>query len=374
MGIETPVNELYDEAAGTGTPPRRYGRNVGRPPRYLSAHLGPPSHWREYFPAQWSGNDKLLSWTPGSTSSIQISAGGQSSASRSPGYRTRTSTGMGPIASGRHAVRSARRPKFAGTESHRRTDLRRQGVQQQPAPSGRPHRQRDCRYRMGGDQRVSGRITVAWGTNRPEDHAVRGTNSAGTQCWPFGGRRRREQREPSSFPGFVEPPAISDAAMAVAAVDSQMRIGELLRTKQPGHRRRRDCQHCRSRSGGGVERASFTGWARLPRWDQHGDTARSRDRCALVQATGSSGAGLWNKLTQSVRPLNLPSADVGAGFGSRAAVTTPGQLELRASLEESCPRGLVTSRLGKLISPGSCWPPNLASPYSLRRLGGRGQC
>ena len=36
---------------------------------------------------------------------------------------------------------------------------------------------------------------------------------------------------------------------------------------------------------------------------------------ALVsQATGFTGAALWAHLTQTARPLNLPSVDVGAGL------------------------------------------------------------
>ena len=115
-------------------------------------------------------------------------------------------------------------------------------------------------------------------------------------------------------PGFVEPPANSDGAMAVAATDSRFRIapfsarssqvtgvGGIVNIAAPGVAVFSSVPVAR---GG---HAFFDGTSMA--------TPHVAGIAALwSQATGETGLALWNRLLQSVRPLNLPSADVGAGL------------------------------------------------------------
>lgn len=115
-------------------------------------------------------------------------------------------------------------------------------------------------------------------------------------------------------PGFVEPPANADAAMAVAAIDSRLRIASFSARSS-------------SQTGvGGLVNIAAPGvavFSSLPvSRGGHGfldGTSMATPHVAGIaalwaQATGESGIALWNRLQQSVRPLNLPSADVGSGL------------------------------------------------------------
>lgn len=115
-------------------------------------------------------------------------------------------------------------------------------------------------------------------------------------------------------PGFVEPPANADAAMAVAAIDKRLRIAEFSsRSSQV------------TGVGGmvniaapGVDVFSSVPVARGKHGLKNGTSMATPHVAGIAalwaQVTGESGNALWNRLLQSVRPLNLPSVDVGAGL------------------------------------------------------------
>ncbi|HUR53637.1 MAG TPA: S8 family serine peptidase, partial [Gemmataceae bacterium] len=113
--------------------------------------------------------------------------------------------------------------------------------------------------------------------------------------------------------GFVEPPANADAAVAVAAVDNQLRITAFsARSTNVG-----------IGGLGGIVNISGPGFdvfSSIP--GGHGfsnGTSMATPHVAGIaalwcQATGDTGAALWNRLVQNVVPLNIPSMDCGAGL------------------------------------------------------------
>lgn len=115
-------------------------------------------------------------------------------------------------------------------------------------------------------------------------------------------------------PGFVEPPANADAAMAVAAIDSRLRIAEF------------SARSSTQTGVGGLVNIAAPGvavFSSLPvARGGHGlldGTSMATPHVAGIaalwaQATGESGIALWHRLLQTVRPLSLPSADVGSGL------------------------------------------------------------
>ena len=117
-----------------------------------------------------------------------------------------------------------------------------------------------------------------------------------------------------SIPGFVEPPANADASLAVAAIDSNLRIARF------------SARSSQQAGVGGLVNIAAPGvaiFSSLPvARGTHGfldGTSMATPHVAGIaalwaQATGESGIALWNRLLQTVRPLNLPSADVGAGL------------------------------------------------------------
>ena len=118
-------------------------------------------------------------------------------------------------------------------------------------------------------------------------------------------------RRSSGNPGFVGIPANSPSIMAVAAVDSRMRIADFSAQSNPLR-------------GGQVDIAApgvavFSSWPMPQRYNTINGTSMATPHVAGIaalfcQATGRTGPSLWLDVIRAARRLSLPSADVGAGL------------------------------------------------------------
>lgn len=114
--------------------------------------------------------------------------------------------------------------------------------------------------------------------------------------------------------GFVEPPANADQSVAVAAVDSEMRLARFSsRSSQlTGVGGKVNI------AGPGVAVFSSVPVARGSHAFFNGTSMATPHVAGIAalwaQAEGIEGMALWNRLAQTALPLSLPSVDVGAGL------------------------------------------------------------
>lgn len=111
-------------------------------------------------------------------------------------------------------------------------------------------------------------------------------------------------------PGFVGVPANSPSIMAVAALDRQLAIAPFSAASSQVEGGEIDL------AGPGVD--VYSSWPQ-PRYRTISGTSMATPHVAGIaalwsQATGATGAALWDQLVAAARPLELPAADVGAGL------------------------------------------------------------
>ena len=122
-----------------------------------------------------------------------------------------------------------------------------------------------------------------------------------------------DRREPATF-GFVEPPANADHAMAVAAVDAQLRIASFSARSSTiaGEGGKVNV------AGPGVDVFSSFPIGRGTHGSISGTSMATPHVAGIAalwaEATGDAGQALWNRLTTSARAMSLPSSDVGVGL------------------------------------------------------------
>ncbi|TGD96443.1 S8 family serine peptidase [Methylobacterium nonmethylotrophicum] len=114
--------------------------------------------------------------------------------------------------------------------------------------------------------------------------------------------------------GFVEAPANASDAMAVAAVDAQLRLAAF------------SSRSSRVTGAGGIVNVAAPGVNVFSSVPTALGTHAALDGTSMAtphvagiaalwhRATGLTGAALWAKVVQSVRPLDIASADVGSGL------------------------------------------------------------
>lgn len=116
---------------------------------------------------------------------------------------------------------------------------------------------------------------------------------------------------PRGDTGFVGMPANSPSIMAVAALDSELRVADFSAASSPVE-------------GGAVDIAGpgvdvYSSWPLPRRYNTISGTSMATPHVAGIaalwsQTTGASAQTLWDALVQKAMKLDLPAADVGAGL------------------------------------------------------------
>lgn len=158
-------------------------------------------------------------------------------------------------------------------------------------------------------------ISMSLGANIPwvssaYETAGRRALEAGTLIIAAAGNNA--SRSGGGFKGFVGRPANSPSIMAVAAIDSRLRIAYFSARSNPLVR------------GGNVDIAGpgvavYSSWPMTERYKTISGTSMATPHVAgiaalLNEAGGGTGRGLWSTLVNTARRLSIPSVDVGAGL------------------------------------------------------------
>jgi subtilisin len=144
--------------------------------------------------------------------------------------------------------------------------------------------------------------------------------------------------------GFVGVPANSPSIMAVAAVDSGLRIADFSAASNPVQGGAIDI------AGPGVD--VYSSWRMPRRYNTISGTSMAAPHVAAIAALWSqsgetTGQALWDALVQAARALDLPASDVGAGL-AQAPGAGPASPGVMAAMRRRVTVTVADSHAGEL--------------------------